>query len=92
MTRDQRTADLALHGWAPIYSDQTHRAGLYHEGAGVGFVIGEAPEYVDWRGEYVRPTVKRIDKDRVLLIYTLCDWHAVSDWHLDQIEERLSQT
>lgn len=80
MTRDARIADLAVHGWRPVFNITTGRHGIYNDDHAIGFSV---------RNETGDSEAKRFGKGHALASYRDCPWDEVTDWHLDRIEERL---
>jgi hypothetical protein len=82
--RDTRVADLAIHGWRPVYNSGSLRRGIYNDMLKVGFSVRiHCP---------LDPAVKVIGVTHAWDSYEDCAWDTVTDAHLDAIEERLAQT
>lgn len=79
MNREQTIATLVLMGWEPICSDYTGRAGIFNAVLGAGYVTTQRDT-----ADGVN-SVKSIGTRRKGEVYTECEWHCVTDWHLDAI-------
>lgn len=86
--REQRIADLTIHGWEPFINRTTGRAGIWHEQLGVGFSVRDD----SMREPVGDSSVKRLTRADRELSYEPCEWDRVTDWHLDAIDKRLAQT
>lgn len=82
-SREQRIADLEIHGWVPVVNKGTGRAGIYNTDMGVGFSTSDLNE--PWK-------VKYLTRDQWYQSYEPCSWDEVTDWHLDAIDARLGAT
>lgn len=79
MTRDQRIADLVIHGWEPIY-DSMGCHGIGHPDLELGFAV----LILDPKGQAKMWKVKRIGR------WTTTEWDRITDFYLNVLEERLS--
>lgn len=80
--RERRIAHLEIHGWEPVAGPKTARHGIFHDGMGVGFSVRNDGPAGD-------SDVKRLERWHRDYTYEPCSWDELSDWHLDQIMNRL---
>lgn len=84
-TREQKIADLEIHGWEPVKNLATERCGIYSEALGLGFSVRDDSLH-DPAGD---SHVKVLNPNARAENYVLCEWVEVTDWHFETIEKRL---
>lgn len=82
MNREQRIADLAVHGWEPVKSLNflVPGNGIWNDQLNVGFRVVRK----DW-GTFAE--VRKVHRPDMVS----CEWDEVGDDVLDVIERRLSE-
>lgn len=86
VSREQRIADMTVHGWIPVRdSERSLRrfTGIYHEALGVGFA--HSPSCA---GQQI---VRLEFGSNPIPMWHECSWDDVTDVILDAIDARLTQ-